>query len=362
MVNTVLLRVLAQPRTLLRLSLKEWDTLLPLARYAGVLGKFQPWLARRQALPDVPSRVLPHLESARILADDRARRIQWEVNRLRRALADTGLPLILLKGAAYHLAELPCASGRLAADVDILVSKGRLADVEAALRGHGWLPVKLDDYDQQYYRRWMHELPPMRHRLRGTEVDIHHTLLPTTARLTPDPAALMAAVVPTREPGVYVPCPADMILHSAAHAFYDGDFDKGLRDLVDIHELLEHFGATPTFWEELPRRAKHMDLERPLFYALRYARRLLHTPLPESVDAILDTAGPNRPVRWLMDRLVIRALLAGPEPTPTDALAGWLLYVRSHWLRMPPLLLARHLLHKALRRTRLGTAANQTGA
>jgi hypothetical protein len=54
-----------------------------------------------------------------------------------------------------------------------------------------------------------------------------------------------------------------------------------------------------------------------------------------------------------MDSLVPRVL----EPRYPDRLparvAAWLLFVRSHWLRMPPGLLAVHLLRKALRR---GTA------
>ena len=36
------------------------------------------------------------------------------------------------------------------------------------------------------------------------------------------------------------------------------------------------------------------------------------------------------------------------------ASARWLLYVRAHWLRMPPLMLARHLSFKALRMARDG--------
>jgi hypothetical protein len=50
-----------------------------------------------------------------------------------------------------------------------------------------------------------------------------------------------------------------------------------------------------------------------------------------------------------MDRLVALALLPPhPDyPPRARALACWLLYVRSHWLRMPPWLLIRHLLHKA---------------
>jgi len=49
-----------------------------------------------------------------------------------------------------------------------------------------------------------------------------------------------------------------------------------------------------------------------------------------------------------MDQLVPLAIL--PEvgrPGPRVAAARWLIYMRAHWLRMPPWLLARHLSYKA---------------
>ena len=38
---------------------------------------------------------------------------------------------------------------------------------------------------------------------------------------------------------------------------------------------------------------------------------------------------------------------------PLTAFARWLLFIRSHWLRMPPLMLARHLAIKGWRRMTL---------
>jgi hypothetical protein len=52
-----------------------------------------------------------------------------------------------------------------------------------------------------------------------------------------------------------------------------------------------------------------------------------------------------------MDAIWLRALRS-PHPSAAAPLAGaalLALYVRGHWLRMPPLLLARHLTIKALR-------------
>ena len=55
--------------------------------------------------------------------------------------------------------------------------------VAEALQRRGWSMKALDEYDEQYYRQWAHELPPMTHAERETEVDIHHSILPVTCRL-----------------------------------------------------------------------------------------------------------------------------------------------------------------------------------
>jgi hypothetical protein len=64
-------------------------------------------------------------------------------------------------------------------DVDVLVPRDRLADVEAALMLAGWASTNPSEYDQHYYRRWMHELPPLQHIRRQTVLDVHHAILPT---------------------------------------------------------------------------------------------------------------------------------------------------------------------------------------
>jgi hypothetical protein len=52
-----------------------------------------------------------------------------------------------------------------------------------------------------------------------------------------------------------------------------------------------------------------------------------------------------------MDCLVERVLVPNhPDAPPTgQGLVEWLLYVRSHYLRMPLYLLIPHLMHKAFR-------------
>ena len=155
---------------------------------------------------------------------------------------------------------------------------------------------------------------------RGMEVDIHHTLLPLTARVRLDPERLWEASIPTGRVPLRVLAPADMFLHSAAHLFADGEVNGGLRDLVDLHRMAERFGREPEFWPNLPQRAEVLGLSRPLHYALRYCRRLLDTPMPADVVARIGGRGaPSPATQALMDRLVEPVL--GPRVPDEGAAA-----------------------------------------
>jgi len=264
-------------------------------------------------------------------------------------LTGAGYPMLLLKGAAYAVAALPMARGRTSADVDIMVPRNQLENVENQLVSHGWEPDQLSPYDARYYRRWSHELPPLRHRDRGSVLDVHHTILPPLSRLRPDPSAFWRSAV-TLADGSMAFCPTHMALHVAVHLFQDGEIAGGLGDLIDFDELCRYFGRRPGFWEHLVPAAVELGLARPLFYALRYASLLLGTTMPEVVMTEAERAGmPPATVRVIMDPLVRRALVPDlPEHTSASRwAAGLCLYLRSHWLRMPPLPLALHLLRKA---------------
>ncbi|MET0519704.1 MAG: nucleotidyltransferase family protein [Burkholderiaceae bacterium] len=349
--DSLLQRVLLEPGEIRGLRPRDWDLLVRQARHANLLGRLHENFARAGLQDAVLAQAGRHLQSAATMAARQHQSVRHEARLLRDLLAGLGLPLILLKGAAYVVAGLPAARGRVFADLDILVPQARLAAVESALLQQGWVGGTMDAYDQRYYRRWMHELPALEHMERGTALDVHHTILPPTSRLHPDPAALIADSVELPGwPGVRTLAPEDMVLHSAAHMFHEGETDNLLRDLSDLDLLLRHFGADPAFWGRLHQRAQRQGLRAPLRLALRYASQLLATPVPAALLAATGADRSRGPSQRLLDFLYRRALRP-PHSSAADwasGLSARLLYVRAHWLRMPPHLLAYHLLHKAL--------------
>ena len=349
----LLLRSFRDPGSSTQLSAGQWRDVLN-RDDSGLLARLESLLADHDLLKRLPEKARVRLAEARIFVRRNQTDVRFEVNRVARALSGLGVPIVLLKGAAYLLAGLPPAGKHLAADLDILVPREDLEAVERALLASGWRRATLTDYDERYYREWMHELPPLWHPDRLFAVDIHHAILPATSRYRPDTEALFAAAVELGGP-LKVLCPADMVLHGAAHLFTE-EFVSGLRQLADLHDLMEHFGRTEGFWDDVLERARRHGLERVLYYAVRYARRTLDTDVPQEALSVIEAWRPNIVVRALMDAAVMSALrpMAVGESRAGHRVALWLLYLRSHWLKMPPLLLARHILVKTARQLRTG--------
>lgn len=341
----VLVAVLRDLARLERLSAEECEALLPAAEAARLLSRLAIDAERMRLTTSLPLWARDRLTSARVRGQAFERAVLWEVDRVHRALLPVGVRPVFLKGAGYIAAGLSCGVGRVVADVDILVSEADLPVAQAALQEHGWRFESLHAYDERYYREWMHELPPMRHRGRGTMLDVHHRILPRTGRVHPPTERLLEKAVDVG--GTRVLAPAHMVLHSAAHLFQDGEVAGAIRDLHDFHDLVGHFGRQPQFWNALVNDAGAFGLERAMYYALRSAQRVWDTDISEAGVLALKRWRPNVVTQQIMDSFIAVALRQPAGQLRSPSVLG--LYLRSHWLRMPLPLLATHLIEKARR-------------
>jgi Uncharacterised nucleotidyltransferase len=324
-----LTKALSDPSYVRSFSAQSWTALIAMARAERLDGTLA-WRLRGIAVPPTVERVL-----AQSLANAETGRTHalWEAEMARRALAPLGIRVILLKGSAFVAAGLKAGQGRLIGDLDILVPRARLDEAEVALLAAGWEWVKDDPYDNAYYRDHMHELPPLIHRTRDRMIDVHHTILPLTSRIRPDAAALLEASVQL-ENGLRILSPEDMIVHAVAHLFADGDLAGGLRNLWDIDQLIREFAEEEGFWDRLLARAQVHQLPKSTARALRLTHHLYATPVRAAW-----AMGARRSDVFYLGRLLARDSW-GRE---SRKLLRFAFYIRSHWIRMPPLKLARHL-------------------
>jgi hypothetical protein len=325
----VFVDLLAGRRDAATLRSRDWDGVISVARAEAMLAT----LAHRLADVAVPPPVAALFADQRAAAKVAQAQALWEAEMGRRSLGGRRVEVVLLKGTAYAAAGLACAAGRQIGDLDILVPTHDLARTENALLKSGWEWVKSDPYDHEYYRDHMHELPPLIHKTRDRMIDVHHTILPLTHRITPDELILVGDAVTTAD-GFFVLCPTDMACHCAAHLLADGDLQGGLRNLWDFHCLLHEFSAAePGYWDALDARAHMHGLEVEVHRAARLARDIYGADLPPRWDGQVPEDG------WYRRRLLAR----DDWGRATALLLRQAFYVRSHWLRMPPTMLARHL-------------------
>jgi hypothetical protein len=346
--HRLLLNALNNPASVVEYKIPDWELLLRLVRRVKLLGFLAAELERRDLLDKIPVRAANQLRSGLIRAKKLQQLAHWELNRIASALKDTPVPMIVLKGAAYALAKLPSAEGRYFVDLDIMVPKESLDQVEALLLKKGWRHRDISAYDERYYRAWSHEIPALIHRERETEIDIHHTIAPVTSRVKIDTCHLFDDAMTPSHTNYKILCPVDMVLHCAVNLFQNNELADDLRDLLDLHGSLAVFGnEDPGFWRKLIERANQLCLGKPLFYGIQFSRLVFQTPVPGNVENELNEK-PSIFSRSIMHFLVPPALfpLHPDKPSKYARLARFLLYLRSHWIRMPLHLLLPHLAYK----------------
>jgi hypothetical protein len=340
----------------------QWDLLVRTARAGRLLGVVAARLDAAGKMPAVPVAVAAHLHAALAEAAYLRQMMLRELTVVAETLRPLGCMLVALKGAAYILDGRRCAAGRLPRDLDIMVPRERLDEVEQALLAAGWSFEKTDPYDQRYYRDWSHELPPLRAPTLPLELDVHHTILPPLGRLRPSAQALFEASVAAAGSPWRTLAPADQVLHAAAHLFQDSDCIGRLRDLVDIDSLVRQaVEEFPGFPAELARRAHLLELGGPLWHALQAARAWLLLPIDAAACGLRPPAWAGRSVVGVLARRCLTIVDPDGGHSLPDRLAHQAMTLRANWLRMPPHMLAFHAANKAVRRFRGGSAKATAG-
>jgi hypothetical protein len=353
-------KLLIAPNCVATWHLSDWDRLLQQAYASGMLAKVYVMLQTSGNLKNVPVQICWHFNAANSAFEAHKDAVLKEVEYISKALSLSGITATFLKGAAYLLVQDKAAEGRIFSDVDIFVEKSQLSTAEHMLGWQGWSIVDKDDYDQAYYRDWMHELPPLTHELRGTTVDVHHNLLPIIGRVKLDAAKLQKNICIVSGQNYAVLSPEDRVLHSAAHLFLNGEFDHGFRDLYDLDQLLrQHQENNVDFIPSLIKRAEELGLASVLYYCFRYTNSIFNTPLPESsfdspASIFVQTLG-----RKILHPFMFRALQPR-HSSCSDYLSSFsllVLFIRGHWLKMP----LHILLYHSIRKASLGLANIITG-
>ena len=333
-----------------QLTEKDWESLVLVAREGGVLGRLYYILGQHQLRESLPAFPRKHMLAASLYADRQADQVRFECQLLIDTLGEKHQKQhMFLKGAAYVLSQDPVQKGRTFSDIDMLVPKSKIDEVEQKLMRYGWFQDEKSDYDQRYYRKWIHEIPPLSHAVRGTVLDLHHNIVPPVSGRAPNLDVLWDTLV-TDKNGVSYMAPAGLTLHSAVHLFFQEEFSHGFRDLSDLNILFSHHGSDMKYWQVLLQLADKTGFGREAFFAVKYCQYFFKTDIPEFVVNNLERHKPGRLKMKILDWCFRHVLVPHHSRCVEKgfSLANNLLFIRGHLLKMPAHILLYHTISKTI--------------
>ena len=338
-------RALITPESALAFTGKQWQQLVLILRNQQLLAGYSSAFKQAGIFEKIPAQTQRHFLNADVLAQNHKQQVLFEAVQLQRDLAGKQQYLIFLKGAGYTLSGAQVGDTRIYNDIDILADKGSIDAIEKRLCLTGWLSEELTEHDEKYYRKWAHEIPPLRHGKRGTIVDVHHNIVPIISGRHLD-AAKFASNSVTTDDGMQILSFSAMTLHSLIHLFFNEEVKKGYRDIIDIHTLMTT-NNNKVFWMDLISLAKETNFGLELFLACRYTQQILQTEIPDFVQDAISQFCP-----WniaFLDFMYINALKPNHPVCRSRlfALAEFLVLIRGHFQKMPLHILTYHLLSKA---------------
>lgn len=328
-------------------SEKIWEETVHVLRESDLLGTLCHLAQEHGVLSSYSAYAQRHLVAMQVYSQRQARQVAYECELINQSLLNVGIRPVFLKGAGYTLRKSRNSFGRIYGDIDVLVAKEHIDSAQAVMRKDAWYSPPISDYDQRYYRRWAHELPPMKHLTRRTVLDLHHNIVPPVGGRAPDIKKFLRDTVTTGNGTLVLSTPA-AVLHSLVHLFNNEDLSSGFRDLIDVYLLLTEFGDTD-FWNALLSLGEETGFMPELAYGVALLDRILSYKAPSDVCRRMEKLFNNASNSFLIKQVLAPALRPH-HPAVCDRRARWAIqmaYIRGHWIKMPLHILVAHLSIKA---------------
>ena len=225
-----------------------------------------------------------------------------ELRRVLKALREENLEVIVLKGAA--LAEIVYGQWALRpmSDIDLLVRKEKLAEVEAKLVHMGYV-LEEHGKTKEYYQE--HHYHVVFAKSAATAIEVHWHIQRPIAPFRIDIDDLWKRAQPAALAGVeaLVLSPEDLLLHLCQHA-WKHNLSGGIRPLCDIAETTNYY-RKKIDWKKVATLSSDWQMAPCLYLGLWLAREMLGARIPQSFIKRLRPAGFNTELLdWARQRLL----------------------------------------------------------
>jgi hypothetical protein len=260
----------------------RWDRVVDMAQWHRLSPLLWRYLRADGQGASVPDGVLDQLHRAAASTTARNLSLQAALGQVVAALADLGIPAMLLKGAALIETVYPDIGLRPMGDLDILVPRSSIEEAHGAVEALGYVVwgVRVSRHDASQLARHHHHYPLERG---SVTVELHHHVTAATPEF--DISGFWERAVPGPGPVSHLlPSPEDLFLHGAVHFSVDriARLASGLGQLADLAWIA---AEQPIDWVAVTTRARDYGVGDQLFLALVAGQVLLGELAPPDAVA-----------------------------------------------------------------------------
>ncbi|CRI63023.1 conserved hypothetical protein [Thiocapsa sp. KS1] len=241
------------------------------------------------------------------------------------ALAEAGIPVLMLKGLALATTVYEHLAARQFGDVDLLIPEKQVAQARDIVERLDYRPVyppnmlrdlnvqRLTPNQERVYSAYYHELT-LQSQDALFQLDMHWALVPRHFPIISDCRAIWQDARRTTYGGrtLSVLSTELQVIHTCIHAAKDRW--RKLKWVVDLDRIVRtnsRRGREQLDWERLAWYAKAWKSRRMLSTGLGLARRLLETPVPEPVSRLLINDASETDLSAVLETLLHPEI---PEP------------------------------------------------
>jgi Uncharacterised nucleotidyltransferase len=255
----------------------DWDFVTTASYAHGIAPLIYHGLDRSGLISLLPAAAAEALRRSYYANAARNSHLYAQLHHVVEAFREQRIEVIFLKGAALAETVYPNRVLRAMTDIDLLVRKERLAEVETKLVAMGYVLEergKTKEFYQQHHYHWEFRLRS------AANVEIHWQLGRPTGSFRIDIDSLWERAQPTQIAGVEALAlsPEDLLLHLCQHV-WKHNLIGGIRPFCDIAETTRCYGDRIN-WRKLHALSSQMQMNACAYLGLRLAKELLDAPVP----------------------------------------------------------------------------------
>ncbi len=227
-----------------------------------------------------------------------------QLKRILDAFREEGIEVIVLKGAALAETVYDDIGLRYMGDIDLLVREQDLDRAEELMAKLGYFSYE-GQHSKDSFKKNHRHLAPFYNQDNGIKVEIHRDIVNPGTPFYIDIRKLWDRAQGAIIGGVNTLALSheDLIIHLCLHSFYSQPFKRGMRNLIDISQVVEYYDERIN-WDLIIKEAREGSFAFYIYYALYLAREIMDVKIKKEV---LDALKNGFKLRPFEERLLMLA-------------------------------------------------------